>query len=349
MSYPGRAVVLLALSFACLASPLSAQSIGTLTWQLQPFCNRVTLAIAQTGAGYAFDGFDDQCGAPQRAPVVGTGAPNPDGTIGLGLTIVTTPGGRSVHVDARVSPASGQGTWRDSEGNSGTFALGAATGGSARRDPTGAPAAGSYIDVSAATLSGSNGFGVIVTGTTPSNGAAIVAQWGDAPALTPSYPGAMRGASRTEAGLVGLSDTAAGVVGISYSGTGIGGSSHSGPGVFGISASGPGVRAAAGTATGVALELNGAVYVSGSVLPVFRHVSSGGNVFGNLTHIDHPLTNLDPTAMLVVTHEYAAGAAAYIGAVGIYYDNTQGKWAIFREDTVAMPTGMIFNVFVVKQ
>lgn len=344
-----RLVALLGLSMVCSSRPLAAQPLGTLTWQLQPYCNRVSLSITQSGAVYAFDGFDDQCGAPQRAPVVGTGAPNPDGTIGLGLTIVTTPGGRSVHVDARVSPANGQGTWRDSEGNSGTFALGAATGGSPRRDPTGAPAPGSYIDVSAATLSGSTGFGVIITGTTPSNGAAITAQWGDFPAVTPTYPGAIRGASRTEAGLVGLSDTAAGIVGISFSGTGVGGSSTTGPGVFGISTSGPGVRAAAATPTGVALELNGAVVVSGSVLPVFRHVSSGGNVFGNMTHIDHPLTNLDPTALLVVTHEYAAGAAAYIGAVGIYYDNTQGKWAIFREDTAAMPTGMIFNVFVVKQ
>lgn len=344
-----RFVALLAVATLFASWPASAQPLGTLTWQLQPFCNRVSLAITQNGGVYSLDGFDDQCGAPQRASIVGTGAPNPDGFVSLGLTIVTTPGGRSVHVDAQVSPATGNGTWRDSEGNSGTFALGAATGGSPRREPTGAPNAGTYIDVSAATLNGPYGFGVIITGTTPSNGAAIMAQWGDAPVAVPTYPGAIRGSSRGEAGLVGASDTAAGVVGLSYSGTGVGGSSSSGPGVFGMSLNGPGVRAQAGTSTGGALEVDGAVYVGGSVRPVFRHVSSVANNFGNLTKIDHPLTNLDPNAMLVVTHEFAAGAAAYIGAIGIYYDNTSGKWTIFREDQLAMPADMIFNVLVVKQ
>lgn len=344
-----RFAVLLALASVCSSRPSVAQSLGTLTWQLQPYCNRVALSITQNGAVYTLDGYDDQCGAPQRAPVVGTGTPNPDGFVSLGLTIVTTPGGRSVHVDAQVSPATGNGSWRDSEGNSGSFALGAATGGSPRREPTGAPMAGSYIDVSSAALGGPHGFGVIVTGATPSNGAAIMAQWGDAPALVPSYPGAILGTSRGEAGLVGLSDTAAGVVGLSYSGTGVGGSSSTGPGVFGISLSGPGVRAMAGTSTAVALEVDGALSVGGAVRPVFRHVSSLANNFGNLTKIDHPLTNLDPTAMLVVTHEFAAGATGYIGAIGIYYDNTSGKWTIFREDQLAMPAGMIFNVLVVKQ
>jgi hypothetical protein len=99
----------------------SAQSIGSFRWQLQPFCNVVTLTVTQIGGLYTLDGTDDQCGAAQRASVVGTAFQNPDGSVGIGLTTVTAPGGAPVHIDARISIASLNGEWRDSAGNSGTF------------------------------------------------------------------------------------------------------------------------------------------------------------------------------------------------------------------------------------
>ena len=60
----------------------------------------------------------------------------PDNSLGFGLNIVTVPGGRSVHVDARIGLASLSGPWTDSSGNSGSFIFGAATGGSPRPTPT---------------------------------------------------------------------------------------------------------------------------------------------------------------------------------------------------------------------
>jgi len=128
----GAAAVLGTLSSA----PAQAQSIGTLTWQLQPFCNRVTLTITQDGGIYTLDGFDDQCGAAQRAPLVGIATPNPDGSIGFGLNIVTVPSGRSVHVESRVSLGSLGGPWTDSAGNSGTLVFNGAAAGAARPAPT---------------------------------------------------------------------------------------------------------------------------------------------------------------------------------------------------------------------
>jgi hypothetical protein len=120
------------------APGLGAQGtvVGTFRWQLQPFCNAVTVTVTQQGAVYTLDGFDDQCGQPVRAPLVGLAAPNPDGSIGLGFHIVTVPGGRSVHVDARISLATASGTWTDSAGNAGTFALGGTAAGSPRPLPT---------------------------------------------------------------------------------------------------------------------------------------------------------------------------------------------------------------------
>jgi len=125
---------------ALAAVAAEAQPLGTFTWQLQPFCNVVTVNVSQQGAVYTMDGYDDQCGAARRAPIVGLGTPNPDGTIGLGWNIVTTPGGRGVQVDARITLPSASGSWTDSAGNAGTLALGASTGGSARPLPS-SPAA----------------------------------------------------------------------------------------------------------------------------------------------------------------------------------------------------------------
>ncbi len=68
------------------------------------------------------------------ASIVGLVFLNPNGTIGFGFTIVSTPGGTPVHVDAFITLATRGGTWKDSSGNSGMFVYtpGAGTGGSPR-------------------------------------------------------------------------------------------------------------------------------------------------------------------------------------------------------------------------
>lgn len=126
------------------ATATSAQSLGVFRWQLQPYCNVVTVTVVQNGAQYHLDGTDDQCGAAQRASLVGMAFPNPDGSIGFGFTVVTAPGGTPIHVDARVSLASVGGPWRDSAGNSGTLVLtpGAGNGGAPRPVPAGGIAPG---------------------------------------------------------------------------------------------------------------------------------------------------------------------------------------------------------------
>lgn len=130
------AIVLIVTVAAATANTAHAQSLGTFTWQLQPFCNRLTVNVTQNGAIYTLDGYDDQCGAPQRAPLVGLAAPNPDGTLGLGFHIATSPGGKTVSVEARISLATIDGPWTDSAGNSGTLALNGTATGSARPAPT---------------------------------------------------------------------------------------------------------------------------------------------------------------------------------------------------------------------
>ena len=141
----------------------TAQSLGTFTWQLQPFCNRVTVQVTQSGGVYTLDGYDDQCGAPQRAPLVGLAAPNPDGSIGLGFHIATSPGGKTVSVESRISLASIGGPWTDSAGNTGTLVLNGAAAGSARPAPATGAAPGSVTAVSLAP--GAVGSAAIADGT----------------------------------------------------------------------------------------------------------------------------------------------------------------------------------------
>ena len=154
------------------------QPLGTFRWQLQPFCNVVTVAITQNGAVYRLEGTDDQCGnGADAASVTGTAFPNADGSIGFGLNIVTTPGGRPVHVEAEISLGTFSGTWRDSVGSSGTFALtpGAGNGGTARP----LPSTGGSLPA-AIVLRQDGGFvagGAPNVGTIPASGAGVRSMW----------------------------------------------------------------------------------------------------------------------------------------------------------------------------
>lgn len=133
----GRMTLVALALLAATALEGQAQSLGTFRFQLQPYCNVVVVTITQNGSVYTLDGYDDQCGATQRASVVGMALLNPDGTVGLGMTIVAAPGGTPTQVYATASPVTGNGSWRDGAGASGSFILtpGASTGGSLRPIP----------------------------------------------------------------------------------------------------------------------------------------------------------------------------------------------------------------------
>jgi hypothetical protein len=130
---PGLVVSLLIVG----AGSVSAQPLGTFRWQQLPYCNVLTVRVVQAGSVFQLDGVDDQCGAGTQASVVGLAFQNPNGSIGLGLTIVTSPGGTPLHIDATVALPGASGTWRDSAGNTGAFAItpGAAVPGSPRPVP----------------------------------------------------------------------------------------------------------------------------------------------------------------------------------------------------------------------
>ena len=121
--------------------------------------------------------------------------------------------------------------------------------------------------------------------------------------------------------------------------------------------SGAGVVAHGSGSTGTALRIrDGGIQVQNAgkntPTPVFIHETTAGNSVANITTIDHPLTNGDSNAIVIVTRNWnpgnVAGTVAYLTlSYSVFY--TSGKWAIFLEEsTAAMPVGIFFNVLVIK-
>lgn len=130
-----RRSIVMVLSLAWLAAPTmpaTAQQLGVFRWQLQPFCNIVSLTVTQVGGVYRLEGTDDRCGLPVQASVIGTAFLNPDGSIGMGLNIVES-SGEANPLSVRLTLSTLSGLWHDGV-IEGAFTLtpGAGTGGSRR-------------------------------------------------------------------------------------------------------------------------------------------------------------------------------------------------------------------------
>ncbi len=74
----------------------------------------------------------------------------------------------------------------------------------------------------------------------------------------------------------------------------------------------------------------------------FSHRATTSNIAQNWTVIDHPKTNNNPNAVILVTQNWKGTYNPK--AIGVWY--TRGKWAIFNQDKSAMPSGANFNVLV---
>jgi hypothetical protein len=295
---------------------------------------------------------------------VGLASPNPDGTIGFGLHIVTAPGGRSVHVDARIDLASMGGPWTDSAGNGGTLVLNGAAAGSARPAPLAGPA-----------------WGTTVSAPSVAAGTGLVLRTASAGLLEPPPALVVESTPPTGVTLTGASGVAANVTrgvavaGYSAFGTGvIGASAGDTPGTAGVMAVGagrafaltaisnnnlPAINASGGSTSAIfaeagsnasALELfNGGITLSGTTRPAFVHTTAAGTITGSRSVIDHPLLNNRPTAIATVNYLYTGSVGFLAGGVALFYDTSVGRWSVMRSDGSTMPAGARFNVIVFNQ
>ncbi len=117
-----RLVALLVVSSALLTPfAADAQVIGTFRWRTEPFCNVLNLTVTQTGTVFTLNGFDEPCGGNPRLPVHGVAVLQPNGSVTIGLSVISLPGGAPVSLEADINIATVSGTWRDSVGRTGPF------------------------------------------------------------------------------------------------------------------------------------------------------------------------------------------------------------------------------------
>jgi hypothetical protein len=84
---------------------------------------------------------------------------------------------------------------------------------------------------------------------------------------------------------------------------------------------------------------------------VFIHRATPENISQNSTYLDNPLTNDDPNIVLYVTQNWnpGGGAGTYNAhPIGVWYDDSRQRWAVFNQDRETMPDGAAFNVVVSK-
>jgi hypothetical protein len=82
---------------------------------------------------------------------------------------------------------------------------------------------------------------------------------------------------------------------------------------------------------------------------VFVQTASSSNVTGDCTLINTSMTNAKPNVQIQVTQNWnpgGKGGTYNAHSVGVFYNTTAKKWAIFDEDGAAMTSGASFNVMV---
>jgi hypothetical protein len=100
-----------------------------------------------------------------------------------------------------------------------------------------------------------------------------------------------------------------------------------------------------GTLAANYLRAPGAGINSGTYAFIQRAVST--NTFNFYTVINNPITDNDPNAILIITHNFSADTnSENVTPVGVFYNAP--KWTIINEDNSPMALGRAFNVLVIK-
>jgi hypothetical protein len=83
---------------------------------------------------------------------------------------------------------------------------------------------------------------------------------------------------------------------------------------------------------------------------VFIHRATSESITENSTYIENRFTNANPEAILFVTQNWNPGGNGDTyndHPIGVWYDSSRQRWAIFNQDREAMPDGAAFNVLIV--
>ncbi|HLO43633.1 MAG TPA: hypothetical protein VK175_04815 [Leadbetterella sp.] len=112
------------------------------------------------------------------------------------------------------------------------------------------------------------------------------------------------------------------------------------------SAANPTVRIVNSTNLGPAVDITGGIKVSGTSKAAFKIVTSPTYILANKFGIVNTTMANAATDILIVTYEYTDGT--YLNKQFATFWNG-GNWEIHLTDGTAMPSGITFNVLVIKQ
>lgn len=94
------------------------------------------------------------------------------------------------------------------------------------------------------------------------------------------------------------------------------------------------------------------VYVPRESDDAFIHTATSENTYDNYTLIDHPSTNGNPNAILIVTQNWnpVSSSGVYNNhTIGVWYSEYFEKWSIFNQDISGIPVGSAYNVLVADE
>ncbi len=81
----------------------------------------------------------------------------------------------------------------------------------------------------------------------------------------------------------------------------------------------------------------------------FVHTVTPANTSADLSYIDHPMLNNNPSAQLVVSHVWNPPGSAGVyntHRTGLFYDSTEQKWGVYNEDASNIINGSSYFVYV---
>jgi hypothetical protein len=104
----------------------------------------------------------------------------------------------------------------------------------------------------------------------------------------------------------------------------------------------------AGAGAGAAVVMDGALKVAGANPTAFSFKAVDVECGGYCGIISNPLTDGDPAAMLIVTHDYTQDGLYLPSPFSTWYDPGINKWTIYFDDHATSIAGYAFNILVIK-
>ncbi len=92
------------------------------------------------------------------------------------------------------------------------------------------------------------------------------------------------------------------------------------------------------------LEFN--VLVAGNDVTAFTHIADAASNDFNVSYIDHPDLNGNPSAIFFFTNNYQPNTTYNDNVMGVWYNTTNSRWSVYNEDQSSMVENSSYNIVI---